>query len=255
MKFELFTWPHYLILITPIAASYILFIVMRGKKFAKQHLVGKTMAIALILFLVVRNIYNGYNGAPVSDLVPLQLCHLSAWVIVPGAILTRNKYLSLIAITLSLPAGYISLVFLHYDNLLEFQAILYILLHAFIVIGALYLVLIYRPKFNFADFAKSFIMLVVFFLITIVLNNLFINTGVPSYYFYSVIPEPGTPLETFYEWGTNYRVLGLTVNPIYNGLVILFGTAIMFLFYKIYSLIPQNNRKVERFVDTSYWRK
>ncbi|WP_223588195.1 TMEM164 family acyltransferase [Neobacillus bataviensis] len=244
MHFEMYTWPHYILMISPIIITCVIIKVMRGKSFEKQHLVGKVMAGILILFMVIRNINNFFMGNVVSDLIPLQLCHLSAWLIVPGAIFTRNRYLSLIAITLSLPAGYISLVFadplVHYSSLFEVSAICYVILHVFIVIGALYLIYIYRPKINFKDFLKSFAILAAYFLITIVLNNIFISHGVPSFYFYSVIPEPGTPLETFYNWGTNYRVFGLTINPIYNLLVLSIATAIMLSIYTIYNIIPEN---------------
>ena len=244
MRFEMYTWPHYIIIVAPIIISYFLIKVMKGKDSKKQHLVGKIMAIILVLVLVIRNIYNFSKGNPISDLIPLQLCHLSAWLLVPGAILTQNKYLSLIAITLSLPAGYISLVFadplVNYRSLFEVSAICYVILHEFIVIGALYLMFIYRPKFNFNDFIKSFAILAVYFLITIVINNIFINNGVPSFYFYSVLPEPGTPLETFYNWGVNYHVLGMTINPIYNILVLVIGTAIMLSIYKVYIIIQKN---------------
>lgn len=243
MHFKMYTWPHYILMISPVIMSYLIIKVMSRKNFEKQQLVGKIMAVILILFIVIRNIYNFFKGNAVSDLIPLQLCHLSAWLILPGAIFTRNKYLSLIAITLSLPAGYISLVFadplVHYTSLFEVSAICYVVLHEFIVISALYLIFIYRPKFNFNDFFKSFAILVVYFLITIVINNIFISHGVPSFYFYSVIPEPGTPLETFYYWGTNYYVLGLTINPIYNLLVLTIATAIMLSIYAINNIIQK----------------
>ncbi|WP_088043106.1 YwaF family protein [Bacillus sp. EAC] len=243
MHFEMYTWPHYILMISPVIMSYLIIKVMSRKNFKKQDLVGKIMAVILILFIVIRNIYNFYKGNAVSDLIPLQLCHLSAWLIVPGAIFTRNKHLSLIAITLSLPAGYISLVFadplVNYTSLFEVSAICYVVLHVFIVISSLYLIFIYRPKFNFKDFFKCFGILAVYFLITIVINNIFISHGVPSFYFYSVIPEPGTPLETFYSWGTKYHVLGLTINPIYNLLVLTIATAIMLLIYAINNFIQK----------------
>ena len=244
MHFEMYTWPHYILMITPILITCVIIKVMSGKSFEKQHLVGKVLAVILILFMVIRNINNFFKGNVVSDLIPLQLCHLSAWLIVPGAIFNRNGYLSLIAITLSLPAGYTSLVFadplVHYSSLFEVSAICYVILHVFIVIGAMYLMFIYRPKFNFKDFLKSFAILSVYFLITIVINNIFISHGVPSFYFYSVLPEPGTPLETFFNWGTNYHVLGLTINPIYNLLILSIATAIMLSIYTIYNIFQKN---------------
>jgi uncharacterized membrane protein YwaF len=244
MHFEMYTLPHYFFMISPVIITCVIIKVMTGKSFEKQHLVGKVIAVILIIFLVIRNINNFFMGHVVSDLIPLQLCHLSAWLIIPGAIFTRNRYLSLIAITLSLPAGYISLVFaeplVHYNSLFEVSAMCYVILHGMIVVGALYLMFIYRPKINFNDFLKSFANLVVYFFITIIINNLFISHDVPSFYFYSAIPEPGTPLETFYNWGTNYHVFGLTINPIYNLLVISIATAIMLSIYTIYNIIQKN---------------
>jgi hypothetical protein len=222
---------------------------MKNKDFHQQHAVGKWIAGSLILFLIARNVYNGFDGEPVSDLIPLQLCHLAAWLIVPGAIFFRNKYLSLIAITLSLPTAYLSLIFLHYDNLFEPQAICYLILHALIVIGCIYLIFIYHPIFDFRYFMKSVGYLVAYFLVTIVINNLFINNGVPSYYLYSVIPEPGTPLETFYNWGTNYHIIGLTINPIYNLLVISIAVLVMFLIFKIYTSFSKKTKNI------TYWDK
>ncbi|MFB7142396.1 hypothetical protein ACFCYN_22530 [Gottfriedia sp. NPDC056225] len=244
MHFEMYTWPHYILMISPFIMSYILIKVMSGKSIEAKHFVGKIIAFILILFMVIRNIYNYFHGNDLSDIIPLQLCHLTAWLIVPGAILTRNRFISLIAITLSLPAGYISLVFadslVNYSSLFDVGAICYVILHEFIVIGVLYLLFIYRPKFNFNVFLKSFTILVVYFLITIIINNLFINHGVPSFYFYSVLPEPGTPLETFYNMGTNEHVSGLTINPIYNLLVLAVSTAIMLTMFGLYLVLQKN---------------
>jgi|GEM_PF-5895407 len=45
----------------------------------------------------------------------------------------------------------------------------------------------------------------------------------PANYFYTVRPEPGTPLEWFYEWGTPTTISGITLNPLYLLLTALLG--------------------------------
>src|SRR5690606_1958072 len=86
---------------------------------------------------------------------------------------------------------------------------------------------------------KSVWVIFTLFLLSIIINNLFMKwmSPHPSNYFYTMTPEMGTPLELFYNLGKEISILGIRFNPIYIVCLLIAGLVVVFLFYGNYKCL------------------
>lgn len=72
---------------------------------------------------------------------------------------------------------------------------------------------------------------------SVFVNNLLKLAGLTPNYFYTIEPEAGTPLESFYEWGKTYHIGFFEINPIYILMTGALGVIVVMVFYGLFMLI------------------
>ncbi|MGM0436398.1 MAG: hypothetical protein ACQEQA_05035 [Bacillota bacterium] len=130
----------------------------------------------------------------------------------------------------------------NYSTLLTYRGIAYILGHMLIVSMTLYA---YQNGFVTLSkriLIKLFKVLVPLYIIAHFINNLFIATlSQRANYFYTIDPEAGTPLETFYEMGSVLRIGPFEINALYMILTGLLAFAVILLLYAVDQGIRQED--------------
>lgn len=228
---------HYLYILSPFIFAILLYFLTKYSKPETKRLVGIILSVICIILLLLRNIEifvkNGYKADP--EIFPFQICHFANFILL-FAFLFKSKTMHTIAFCFNLPFAFLSILFAnsleHYQTVLTFRGIAYIFGHMLIVGVALWAYLADMIAIEKKTLIKGTIFLSALFVASVPLNNLF-NYLMPAHssnYFYSMLPEEGTPLELAYGWGKTVKVLGMKFNPIYLLVTLLFGLATYFLF-------------------------
>ena len=119
--------------------------------------------------------------------------------------------------------------------------------HLLIVSIVLWSYFIGFVKIDKKTFLKTVITMAVLYLSAHLINNLLMLTGLTPNYFYTIIPEDGTPLEWYYNLGQDYHLSSFVINPIYLLISMFFGLVVVIIFYFIYRvLLPLTALKNEK---------
>lgn len=250
MTFTMWSFGHYLFILSPILFTIILQLLTNSKsKKAKQN-IGIAFSVVAIVILFLRNmeiwIKSGY--AFDYELVPLQICHFANFVLL-FAYLKDNKPLFGFALLLNLPAAIMSIIFANsltnYATIFTFRAMAYIFGHMLIVSLTLYAYINHFIVLNKTILKKTMSIVFGLYAGSVLINNLFrIVFNQESNFFYTFKPEEGTPLEIFYHYGSNSQILGdFLINPIYLLMTAGLGFIVMMTVYfiaKPYTLKQKN---------------
>lgn len=195
----------------------------------------------MVLILLARQIYIFNEDGWTPEVFPFQVCHFANIVMLIVALNKNLRIIGAIAWTLNFPAGLSSVIFAdgleNYSNVLNIQGLAYISGHMLIVTAGLYLLLIKMIKIDRKALVKAYQVLVGLYLLSVIVNNWFVDIfGEKSNYFYTYIPEKGTPLENLFNLGSNLTVLGITFNPIYLLALGLVGAAVMYIMFLLSKL-------------------
>lgn len=236
MKFEMWSWFHFLMMLLPIVIFIPLYFILRNKSYKTKYIVGVVIGIISLLILIARNIeiyvQNGFD----PEIIPLQVCHFGN-IMVFIALVFRSKIATSILWSLNVLAAYASLVYADalegYANIFgSIRSQAYILGHVFIVLGGLYAVILKIVRINFKSFLWGLGVLVLLLIPSIILNSYFNDVlGYSVNYFY-VYNSDGIPFEFLYV-GERAKYGWFTINWIYTLSVV--GIFIVLL-YGIYNL-------------------
>ncbi|WP_223702705.1 TMEM164 family acyltransferase [Sutcliffiella deserti] len=243
MTFEMWSPFHFFFMISPFIFVLLFYFLFKRCNQKTLRLIGMGFSLIGIVLLVGRNVEIYYKvNQIIPEEIPLQICHLANFLLF-FAFLLRSKILFSIAFCFNLPAAMLSIVFAdsltNYTTILTWQGMAYLWGHMLIVGVVLWAYFNNLIHINFKILWKSAWIITSMFLISIVVNNLFMKWMSPykSNYFYTISPEKGTPLEIFYRMGKETTILGIHFNPIYIGTLLFIGLCVMFLFYAIYTLL------------------
>ncbi|MGD7046138.1 hypothetical protein [Jeotgalibacillus proteolyticus] len=251
MTFQMWSPFHCLFIISPfvlVIGFYFLF-----KRFDEKTLrvIGMYLSLIGIALLIGRNIEIYFKLNQINpEMIPLQICHLANFFLF-FAFLLKSKVLFSTAFCFNLPAAFLSIVFAdsltNYATILNWQGMAYIWGHALIVAVVLWAYMNGMIHIDFKILRRTMWMVTSMFFLSIVVNNLFMKwmPGFVSNYFYTIIPQSGTPLELLYNIGKKTTILGMQLNPIYILLLLFVGLSVVFVFYGLY-LILNKVRKLER---------
>lgn len=250
MTFHMWSPLHYAFIASPFVFSFLFYFIFRGRKNTDLRTIGIIFSIIGVLLLIARNlsIYLA-NQKITPEVIPFQLCHFGNIVLL-FAFLFDNELLFTMSFCFNLPAALCSIVFANsltnYTTLFSWQAMAYLWGHMLIVGITLWAFFNNLIKINLKMFYKMLRLITVLFILSVPVNNLFIKwmPGYESNYFYTMAPESGTPLQTFFEMGKNVTVWGMTFNPIYILLVVAFGFAVVLMFYIIYIGLTKLKKKL-----------
>lgn len=242
MNFTMWSWGHYLFIVSPFILFFILNHFTKHKTLDQKLKIGVYFSVLAIIILILRNveiwIRDDYKFS--SELIPLQICHFANFVLL-FAFLKNNQKLFALSFCLNLPAALMAIVFANslsnYESILNFRAAAYILGHILIVSLTLWAVFAYLVHLNKKIVLKTLLLMFILYLGSLIVSNILLMFGYSSNYFYVMAPERGTPLETFYALGKTYQFLGFKVNPVYLLLTGVLGIGVVFIFYKLYEWI------------------
>ncbi|MDG5473634.1 YwaF family protein [Jeotgalibacillus sp. ET6] len=251
MTFQMWSPFHYLFIISPFMLIIVFYFLFKKCDEKTLRLIGMYLSLVGIALLVGRNTEIYLKADQVNpEMIPLQICHLANFFLF-FAFLFKSRVLFSIAFCFNMPAAFLSIVFAdsltNYATILNWQGMAYIWGHALIVGVVLWAYFNGMVHINLKTLRRIVWVVTGMFFSSIVINNLFMEwmPGFVSNYFYTMIPQSGTPLELIYNMGETTTILGLQVNPIYILLLLFVGLSVVFMFYGLY-LILNKVRKVDR---------
>src|SRR5690625_765515 len=265
MTFQMWSFFHFFFILSPFIFAFLFYFLFKRYDEKKLRSLGIIFTLIGIALLVGRNIEIYLKAGEFNpEVIPLQICHFANFVLL-FAFLLRSNTLFAIAFCFNLPAAFLSIVFanglMNYPTLISWQAAAYIFGHMLIVGVVIWAFLNKMVHLNIKVVHKAVGIILILFLLSIVVNNLFEKwmSPHPSNYFYTMTPEQGTPLELFYSLGNTIFVIGLEFNPIYIITLLFVGYSVVLLFYGIYSLLKfsikqdqKNTRLISSHVPISY---
>lgn len=239
MQYQVWSIGHYLFMLLPFIMWGLFFYLTKDKPFESKRKLGIIVSIIAILLLALRNIEYLFVKDFTFDyeMVPLQICHFANFVLL-YAFYKNDKTFFAFAWLFNLPAAFLSIVFSNglenYSTILNFRGAAYIFGHALIVALTLF-----AYSTDFVKLDRFILLKLVKLLIPLYIAAHFVNAlfytlfDQPSNYFYTMRPEKGTPLEWFFEMGTEFTFLGAPFNPVYLILTGLFGGVVILSIYFI----------------------
>src|SRR5690554_20508 len=253
MKFQLWSFLHYFMMISPFIIAYILYLFTQKKDMQVKRRVGIFLSAVAVILLLLRNIEIFIIGNYAFDfeIIPLQICHFANFVLL-FAFYKRNDTAFGLAFLFNLPLAYLSLVFAdgleNYTSIINFRGQAYIWGHILIVIITIYAYMSGFININLNKYIAVSKLLTILYILSLFVNNLFrIFLGEKSNYFYAEHPEAGTPLEFFFNLGNVVTIGKFEVNIIYMIVMILFGYFVTFMIYLLSFELPKylSQRKQE----------
>lgn len=202
MNFKLWSIWHFLYIVSPFIIFYVIYLLIKKKNDKTKNIVGYILGSLSILILIVRNVDIFIRVGWDVEVIPLQVCHIGS-VISGLALLFKKKWLLSTAFCFNLIPALLAMVFadalVNYDTLLKIRPQTYIWGHIFIIVCALYGILIYKPKFNKKDLIYSIIFVSIMSFTAILCNSLFreLFAWEPNYFY--LFDYTGTPLKFLYN--------------------------------------------------------
>lgn len=240
MVFELWSLWHILYMVSPFIIFAIIYVLTKNKTNKTKDIVGYILGAISIIILIARNIdiYNR-DGMGV-EVIPLQACHVGS--IVAGlALILRFKWLYLVAFCFNMIPAFLAMIFAdslaNYDTILKLRPQTYIWGHIFIIVCALYGILVHKPKFNKKDLFKSLIFVSVVAIVAITCNSLFreLFEWEPNYFY--LFNYKGTPLKFLYEVFPSSVYGWFEINWFYTLTLLAFFIGVFIALYFIAKLI------------------
>ncbi len=202
MKFEVWSIWHYLYILSPFLLTVMLYLPVKKKSQRTKDNVAIALGIVNLLILLVRNVDIYLREGWDLEIIPLQVCHIGN-IVVGLALITKKKWLLLSGFCFHLIPAFAAIIFAeslaNYDTILKIRPQTYIWGHLAIFVGAVYGLLVYKPKFTKKDVVTSATVLGTCMLTAIVCNSLFRELfGWKPNYFY-LFNASGTPFGFIYN--------------------------------------------------------
>ncbi|MFP4187290.1 MAG: hypothetical protein ACLFSU_03860 [Acholeplasmataceae bacterium] len=249
MTFEMWSAGHYLFILLPFVLLVPLYLFTQTNSCETNRRIGIYIMVLAILILFARNFEIWVRRSYRFDieLLPLQICHFANFVLLIGLIRNKQTWLNF-ALILNLPAAMVSIIFANsltnYSTLVSFRAFAYIMGHAILVTVPLWLFMLGFIRMDRRILKKTLSLVSILYLASILVNNaMFFIFGQYANYFYTMKPQGGTPLETFYEMGETLSLNGFRLNIVYVALTAMLGLTVMVLLYSaFYRLVNSKKR-------------
>src|SRR5690554_3753058 len=250
MKFEMWSILHILFIVSPIIFVVILYLFTKNKDKDKLYKIGVYISLFAVLLLAARNIeifiVDGFIFS--GELLPLQICHFANFVLLYAFWKKDDSFFAL-AFCLNLPAALLSIIYANsltnYETMFTIRAQAYLWGHMLIVGITVWAYLVNLIKINKKILLKTLKIMVILYLSAIIINNVLRIININSNYFYTMIPETGTPLEIFYNLGKIYKIGLFEINFVYLILTGILGVLVVLIIYYIYLLINKFKYKEE----------
>lgn len=240
MKFEMWSIWHILYIFSPFIIFAILYLALRKCTDKTKNIVGYVLGGISLLILIVRNIDIFVRSGWDVEVIPLQVCHIGN--IVTGlALIFKKRWLILTSFGFNMIPAILATVFANslanYDTLFKIRAQSYVWGHIFIIVCALYALLIYLPKFERKDLYKSMGFVGSLALVAIICNSLFrhLFNWTPNYFY--LFNYNGTPLKFLYNVAPASRYGWFEINWLYTGVLLAVFIGVFIGMYHLAKLI------------------
>lgn len=235
MTFEMWSIWHILYMVSPFILFAIIYFSVRNRSDKTKNIVGFILGIISILILVVRNVDIYIRSGWDLEVIPLQVCHIGS-LIAGLALIFKKKWLIITAFCFNAIPAFLAMVFAsalaNYDTLLKIRPQTYIWGHIFIIVCALYGILVYLPKLTKKDLIHSIYFVSIMAVIAIVCNSLFreLFNWKPNYFY--LFDYKGTPLKFLYKVLPSSSYGWFTINWFYVIVLLLFFLLVfVFMYY------------------------
>ena len=246
MDFKLWSFWHFVYMISPFAIFCAIYFPIRKRPKKAKHIVGIILGAISVLILIVRNLDIYVRSGWGVEVIPLQVCHIGS--LVAGlALILRKKWLIATSFCFHLIPAFLAMVFAdslaNYDTLLKIRPQTYIWGHIFIVVCALYSVLVYLPKLMKRDLLYSTAFVGSMSVAAIVCNSAFRAwLGWEPNYFY-LYNHKGTPLKFLYAAVPTSTYGWFTINWLYAiTLFVVFVAVFIGLFFIARYIVKKSQR-------------
>ncbi len=202
MKFELWSIWHILYIISPFIIFAPLYFLVNNRSDKTKNTVGYVLGAISVLILVVRNVDIYVRSGWDLEVIPLQVCHIGS-LVAGFALIFKKRWLIATSFCFNMLPAFLAMVFAdslaNYDTLLKIRPQTYVWGHIFIIICALYGILIFLPKLTKRDLLYSVAFVGTMSIVAIICNSLFrVTLAWEPNYFY-LYNYKGTPLKFLYN--------------------------------------------------------
>ena len=245
MVFEMWSLTHILYMCSPFIIFAIIYFLMRNRSDKAKNIVATILGAISILILVARNVDIYVRVGWDAEVIPLQVCHIGS-LIAGFALIFKKKWLTLTAFCFNTIPAFLAMIFAsalaNYDSLLKIRAQAYVWGHIFIIVCALYAVMICRNKFTKNDLFKALGFVGTMSILAILCNSLFrkLFDWEPNYFY--LFSYEGTPMKFLYDVAPPSRYGWFEINWFYTVSVFLIFGSIFVGMYFLAKLLSKCSR-------------
>lgn len=248
MKFELWSFWHYVYILSPFLFTAAIYLPVRNKSQKTKDAVAVVLGIVNLLILLARNVDIYVRVGWDHEIIPLQVCHIGN-IVVGLALLTKKKWLLITGFCFNLIPAFASIIFadslVNYATLWAIRPQAYIWGHLAIIVGAIYGLLVYKPDFKKKDVILSVTVLTILLIAAIVYNSLFRELFDWRPNFFYIFDSDGTPFGFVYDLCPSVKFGWFEINILYTVFMIVLFIVEYFLMAVIAKLILKLPRKAK----------
>lgn len=245
MKFELWSIWHFLYIISPFLLFFAVYTLAKKSSGKTANIVGYILGGISIAILIVRNVDIFIRNGWETEVIPLQVCHIGS-IIAGLALIFKRKWLILTAFGFNMIPAFLAMIFAdslaNYDTLLKIRPQTYIWGHIFIIVCALYALLVYHPNLEKTDLYKSISFVGGMAFVAIICNSLFrtLFAWEPNYFY--LFNYKGTPLKFLYQVFPSSIYGWFEINWFYTVVLLLVFTGVFVGMYYLAKLLVKFER-------------
>ena len=248
MKFELWSVWHILYLLSPFLIFGVIYCLINKKSKKIKNNFGVILGCISIFILIIRNIDIFIREGWDLEVIPLQVCHIGS-VVAGLALIFKKKWLISTVFCFNMIPAFLAMIFAdsltNYDTLLKIRPQSYIWGHIFIIVCALYGLLIFLPKLTKKDLKYSLIFVGSMAFLAIICNSMFriLFEWEPNYFY--LFDYSGTPLKFLYNVFPSSSYGWFTINWFYTiTLMIVFVGVFIGMFYLFKLLVNKVSKEI-----------
>lgn len=248
MQFKMWSIWHFLYICSPFIIFFAIYFLIKKRSEHSKSLCGYILGSISILILIVRNVDIFVRSGWGVEVIPLQVCHIGS-LIAGLALILKKKWLILTAFCFNMIPAILAMVFAdslaNYDTLLKIRPQTYIWGHIFIVVCALYALLILRSQFTKKDLYKALSFVTIMATVAIFCNSLFrkLFDWEPNYFY--LFNHKGTPLKFLYTALPSSTYGWFEINWFYTVVLLVVFTCAFIAMYYLAKWISSISEKIK----------
>ena len=240
MKFEMWSIWHFLYITSPFVIFLIIYLLSNKKNDKTKNIIGYVLGAISLFIIVIRNVDIYLRSGWDTEVIPLQVCHIGS-IIAGLSLILKKKWLIATAVCFNMTPAFLAMVFAdslaNYDTLFAIRPQTYVWGHIFIIVCALYGLLVYLPEFTRKDLLSSLIFISIMCITAILCNSIFraVLNWEPNYFY--LFNYKGTPLKFLYTIFPSSNYGWFEINWFYVLTLILFFTIVFIIIFYVSKIV------------------